>query len=345
MAIVFVDSAAGGTNNGTSWTNAFTSLNNALSVDNHIAGHQYLVSGTFNEIVNIVEVATQVAQTVVQGDDQSGGAGVGVAAQFVIDGQSTRANCVASALNSPIWYVFKNMTCQNATNNGCSLSGEANAKYVDCIFDNNGSDGIKGDHHISLEGCISTGNIGDGLEINNGGSVIGCRISTNGADGINSNQCLVVFSEFFSNAGTAIHWNSSVSGTCFAIHNTIDGDGNDTTNGIYQDSATPSRCYAFGNIIYDCVTGYRADGDGGEQWTSFNNLLNANGTDYVLADTFKGEVTGAPAFTDEDSNDYTIQPGSPAKAAGIDAGGAVNDVSYVDIGAHQRRDAGVILVG
>lgn len=337
-AIIFVDSTASGANDGTSWTDAYTSLNTALLAANHAPGDQYLVSGTFNEIVNIAEVATQAAQTHVQGDDKSGGAGVGVAVQFVIDGQSTRGNCVASTLNAAIWYVFKNMTCQNATSNGCSLSGESNTKYVDCKCLDNGSDGLKGASHISLEGCVLTGNTGDGVQLTSG-SVIACRISSNGADGINAGQVFAAFNELFSNAGTAIHMNSGISGTCFAIHNTIDGDADDTTNGIHQDAATPTRGYIFGNIVYDCATGIRADGDGLEMWTSFNNLLNANTTNYVNAATFSGEVTGAPLFTNEGANDYTLQSGSPAKAAGMDAGQVVNGVAYLDIGAHQREEA------
>ena len=57
-------------------------------------------------------------------------------------------------------------------------------------------------------------------------------------------------------------------------------------------------------------------------------------------DAMSSWMTGAPAFTNEATDDYTLASGSPAKAAGFDAAEVLGNTSYVDIGAHQRQEAG-----
>ncbi len=337
MAIIFVDSTPTGGDDGTTWEHAYVYLNNPLSVANHAPGDQYLVSGTFNETVTLAEVATRAATTHIQGDDKSGGAGVGVAAQFTIDGEATRANCIDSALATAVWYVFKNMTLTGASSHGGGLSAEDNMIFMACKFNSNSGSGINCDNVTTFEECEASDNSTHGID-SDGGAVVGCMMHRNGSNGFNGVGGVLLFNECFSNAGTAIYLNSS--GTQYIFNNTIDGDADDTTNGIHQDHASTQRMVVINNIIYDCATGFRADGDGGETWLSRNNLVNANATAYVNAATFTGEVTSAPSFTDEGSQDYKLSSSSAAKAAGFDAGDVVNGASFMDIGAHQREESG-----
>jgi hypothetical protein len=78
------------------------------------------------------------------------------------------------------------------------------------------------------------------------------------------------------------------------------------------------------SIIYDCGTGV---GNASTPWayTTFQgyNLLNSNTTDYEQTGPTIGfqDVTTAPAFTSESTDDYTLGGSSPAKNAGIQPGG------------------------
>ena len=73
---------------------------------------------------------------------------------------------------------------------------------------------------------------------------------------------------------------------------------------------------------------------------SRNNLVNSNTSDYVNTSTFTGEQTGAPQFTGEGSQVYTLASGSPAKGAGFDESQLEGDSSGMDIGARQRIEPG-----
>ncbi len=340
MAIIFVDSTATGTDDGSSWTNAYPSLNTAISAANHAPGDQYLVSGTFLETVTIAEVAARTTPTIIQGDDKSGGAGVGNPAQFTIDAESTRANCIDESLGSvQIFYVFKNMTCQNATGVGIFIGIQIdNLTLVDCIITANGSWGVQIDNYIACQGCeFSLNTAGGGLDADLGVYVIGCLFQANTGEGVEttSSATVVAFSVFDSNSGDSIY--SGIAVGAAVINCTIDGDAKDTTNGIRFFSSSADLQMVINTIVYDCATGIRAGTDMGEMALSRNNLLNGNTTAYVSYATHAGEVTGAPAFESE-GTDYTPGSSSPALEAGYDGGEIVGDGStYIDIGAIQRE--------
>ena len=120
----------------------------------------------------------------------------------------------------------------------------------------------------------------------------------------------------------------------------MDGDGKDTNTGIRIGPSFDGINAAINNIIYDCTTGMDSVAGAGERLISRNNLLNSNTADYAGgAATFTGEVTTAPQFTDETSQDYTLASGSPAKGAGFDESTIEGDTSGIDMGARQRIGA------
>jgi hypothetical protein len=102
---------------------------------------------------------------------------------------------------------------------------------------------------------------------------------------------------------------------------TLDGE-NLVTHGI--DCGSDVNANIMDSIIYDCGTGV---GNASTPWayTTFQgyNLLNSNTTDYEQTGPTIGfqDVTTAPAFTSESTDDYTLGGSSPAKNAGIQPGG------------------------
>ncbi len=345
-AIIFVDSTASGANNGTSWTDAYTSLNTALLAANIAPGDQVLVSGTFNETVTVAELSTRPTPNVIQGDDKSGGAGAGNFALFTIDGQSTRTNCITTALTSDLAYVFLYMRCTGATGIGADFTVDADSiTFKNCQFDNNGSDGVVTGLNVHWVECDASSNTGNGIKGGGDNWIVGCKVHSNGGHGVDIVYGGVLNSEFFSNNTAAIHFNATL--VSVASGNTIDGDGKDTTIGIHQDHTGSDTFIVTNNIIYDCVTGIDMDGGIGARLVSRNNLLNSNTANYAGTGvtTFTGEVTGAPSFKDESANDYRLKLDSPARGAGFDSGVTVNGVSHRDIGAHQRKKPVISTIG
>lgn len=346
MAIIFVDSTATGADDGTSWTDAYPSLNTALLAANHAPGDQYLVSGTFLEVVNLAEIAAVTTPTIVQGDDKSGGAGVGNPATFTIDAESTRANCMLSGLGSvSFYYVFKDMRTTGGTGHGISLGSGDNVTFKKCRSDNNVSLGLVADNNVKFEECQFDNNDGGGMLSDDNVVVAGCVAFGNGVHQLWTNAGLFVGCLVYEvGAGYYGIYCDSV-GLIMIVNCTIDGENNATNRGINAPHASSRLEVVVNNIVYDCATGIYTSRDLGESAISRSNLLNSNTADYNNFDTFTGEQTGAPSFTSEAGDDYTLQSGSPAKAAGYDAGEIINDVSYMDIGAHQRQEAGAAGAG
>lgn len=321
MAIIFAYSAAGGANNGTSWTDAYTSLNTALAAV--AAGDTVLVSGTFNETVTISVAGTVTAPVLVRGDDRSGGAGVGQPAQFTIDGQSTRANCLTTSLasNTNAMYCFRNMTCTGATSHGVSLAAIRHVTYKNCRSHTNGGNGwLCTNSGHSFETCRADGNTAIGIE-GNDIVIVGCKIHGNGGNGVLPTAITAFSCLFYNNTGADIECNST-SGQISIFNCTVDGDGK-TAEGIRIDGGSHrGHC-----VVNTAVVGCSGTGSVGIASTSnnigevaimLNNLVNNNTSNYTNTETFTGEVTSAPGFTNQGSDDYTLSSGG-AVDAGADA--------------------------
>ncbi len=339
MAILFVDSTATGAGDGSSWTDAWTTIDAAMNdVTTRGAGpHTYLVTaGPYAESPTIDTAGTATAPITFQGDDASGGSGVGAVEVITIDATSITNGLTGPGSNFDLFYVFKNFIFDNADNHGVSLGSNDVVTFKNCTFSNNGNKGVLGRQSFSFERCSSTGNSGIGFDMGSVSFAVGCVASGNTrgfiltAGGIAHCLC-------FNNTEEAFEFTSNTNSIRFIVNCTVDGNGDASDSGIEMAGLITHGVVA-NCIIYDCLVGLTMGQNVGELHISMNNLLNANGTRYNNAATFTGEVTDAPLFTTEGS-DYSLQSGSPAKAAGFDAGELIGDgTSYVDIGAIQRQE-------
>lgn len=314
---------------------AWATIDRSMKVNS--AGNKIHVKATadYTELVTIIQAGTATAPIVYEGYTTT----KGDSGKSTIDGGSTRANCiVGSGGNSDIFYVLKNLILENATADGLDVTSNDQVTCKNCEFNSNGSEGGRGRNGIVFERCSATGNTGSSFRALTGTIAIGCESKTSGTNGFSFTSGITAHCMSFSDAGTSFSFTGNNTAAAYVVDCTIDGDGKDTTTGINFSSATIFQTLAVNNIIYDCATGLSSGRDLGELASALNNLVNSNTTNYVNSQTFSGEVTGAPLFTSEGS-DWSLQSGSPAKAAGIDAGIPSGDgASYMDIGAIQRQE-------
>ena len=345
MATYFVDMAVGDdVNAGTSAGagNAWKTIDKAMNTV--AAGDKVWVkaSANYTETATIDTVGTSGSPIVLEGYTTSTGDG----GQAVIDGASTRANGIADSLGgtASILYAFKNFHLKNHTSDAVNLGVRIQrVTFVNCRAENNAGRGFYVNQFACFYRCLADSNTGVSFQLSSNAILACCSIHTaSGAHCIDGSTALTLYNVLIYNSGTAGRGvDSSGGNTQSAIFNcTIDGENAMATGIRFADG---HLCSVVGNcIIYDCGTGIEQRvNDSGDLNVFFGNLLNSNTTNYLRYSCEKfGEVTGAPAFTDEAADDYTLTPGSPAKAAGFDAAEVLGNTSYVDIGAHQRQEAG-----
>jgi len=317
MSMYYVSAASGSdVNNGSSEALAWAHVDKAMNTV--VAGDKVWVKadGNYNELATIDTVGTTISPIIFEGYSSV----TGDNGQAIIDGQSTRVNCITNNIliisTARIYYVFKNFRFTGATAEGVLLVRK-HTTWKNCKFDTNGTIGLDAEGS-RCEICEFSSNATRGCQNGAGGGIfISCKFYNNGTDGLVLNgHGVISWCEFFSNAGD--HVSGGGTEQIFAILNcTFDGDAKDTTRGIaILDELT--LIAMVNNVIYDCATGVHHAGDWGERVISRNNLVNANTTAYNNAATFTGELTSAPQFTDEvNGADYTPAAGSPLINAGL----------------------------
>jgi hypothetical protein len=225
-------------------------------------------------------------------------------------------NCLTSALGAA-YYWFKNFIFTGASSDGVSMSNTDWIRWTNCEFSNNGSRGIFGDNDHVFDNCIAYGNSDMGFDMDNNTFYIGCIAYGNGSNGMqafNLNSAYKCLS--YDNAGPGIQGNS-VTGGIFAC--TIDGD-NTSGNCVGNTSAKP---IIVDNILYDPSTNGAGLSSAARAISCVDyNLHASNINNYSPLRAYYGahDVEGAPAFTDEDNDDYTLSESSPAIDAGIQPG-------------------------
>lgn len=323
-------------------TGAYLTIDKAITTGVAVAGDKIFVrSGTDYSEDAVIDVAgTQAAQIIVEGYTTTPGD----------NGQATMSgttSCLTTTLGAGTntYTVFKNFIFTGCSGAGVSLANCRSMTFKRCTaHGNSGSGFFVPNTGASFELCTSHTNgsvtSDHGFHATTSAAFVGCSAYGNSGNGLIFAQAIVYGCEVY---------NNGTSGTKLAQIKTSDatgnviigctGDGNSVNNtlGIWF-AGSPRSLTAVNNIIYNCDgtsgVGMEWGVDLGEVAISRNNLANSNTLNYVLADTFSGEVTGAPDF----GTGYKLNSSSPAKAAGTDAGDVVNDVSYVDIGAHQRQE-------
>lgn len=335
---VAVTPTPGTTTSGVTWAigGAWATIDRAMNVVS--AGDKTWIKATanYNEIATMDRVGTVTAPIVFEGYTTTPGDG----GRITIDGQSARANGITGGLgNVSAYYVFKNIRVTGCTDTGFLLGGSGGTTdrvtCKNCKADSNGTDGFSCDTMFLVEGCESSDNLGRGFSGSANSAFIGCTAYRNGTSGITAVTGLMAFCSAFSNADDNFVFSGAQG---YFINCTADGDSDDSTNG-FRFSGSPTNYVMVNCIMYDNATGLTSAVNLGENAICRNNLVNGNGTDYSGAATFTGEVISAPAFMDEATQDYRLDPSSPAAQAGFDGGTlGTGAASKIDIGAIQRAD-------
>ena len=324
MSTYYVSAASGNNvNAGTSEGAAWSTLTKAMS--GVVAGDTVYVKndGNYNETATISIAGTTTAPISFIGYTST----TGDNGQAIIDAQSSRANCIAGGVTNRIFYVFKNFILASGTGDGVVLGTTGLSTFwKNCNFHNNAGDGFQGGQ-VLFEKCKFDNNSGHGLNWDRGNILcIGCRFFSNGSDGFRETNstageaCILLFCEFFSNNTSAISITAANDTMTVVVGCTIDGDSKDTVTGLLvgTGSFTRNLVCVVNSIFYDCVTGINSENQG-NALISRNNLVNSNTTNYTGFQTFTGEITGAPTFNNEGTNDYRPGAGSPLKNVGFDA--------------------------
>ena len=162
-----------------------------------------------------------------------------------------------------------------------------------------------------------------------GGKFYNCQAFSNGDEGFIGNSsavflnCLAYFNGGYQIKDTVI--GSTVIANCTV-------DGGNIAEGIYLAGDVEA---VVNTIIYNCTTGIIGSVSYSDSTIiSRNNLFFSNTADRTNWPSDVNDVTADPLFTAEGS-DYTLQDGSPALAAGTDAGD-LGAGSGIDIGALQQ---------
>ncbi len=316
-ATIYVDAAATGTGNGTSWTDAYTTIQAAVDS----------AAFTSTSDATILVAEGVYAETVTLAADNSGAEGFPnrIAAApgevVVIDGASSRnSGIVATSL---AWFEFAGLTFTRTKSEGVKLTATDNISFKDCVFNAN-KHGIyiaTSALNTRYEGCLISGSTTAGIYYSAAGTgemITNCQFVANTLAMYTrapSGQNVGVFRSVFSrNAAVAQVYAGGLSvDRCVFVEN---------GPGIYLDHSRPVSVY---NSIVAYNRGEFTYGQGSRQVSLYNCLLPAEGNAAVgsILKTVSGCVYGAPSFVDAFDLDFRLYADSDAigiAAGGTDAG-------------------------
>jgi len=327
----FVDSGAGGNNDGTTWEHAWTSIVSAhgVAADTTVlvkTGTTYTVQdGATNSCLSITANGTVNGPVTFQGDDASGGAGPGALGTFTLDANT---NTLVNAAIIPNYTVFVGCRFTGASGDGAECGANDYIAFHKCTFDNNDSFGCGADNNIYFINCIfHTNNYGFDADLNV--RVIGCEFYNNTSGSMNDCQTGVfLYNVFHEHADVVSILSASATHAIVVAGNVFHGS-NGAGTGISLDNAAQSVWpVIINNSFYNLSSGITSGtAINGSRWLIHNNHFESNTAD-TDADIEEGQgtQTGAPQFTDEAASaadavtDYTPASGSPLIDNGLDQG-------------------------
>ncbi|MCP4437438.1 MAG: T9SS type A sorting domain-containing protein [Aureispira sp.] len=371
QAQVYVNTNATGTNDGTSWTNAYTSLQSAL--ESSTAGtHIWVAQGTYKPskdqtgsiplydknktfvIPDSIQVyggflgtETLLTQrnwklypTILEGDL---GGGINTVHVVYLKPSGTSVQTVLDGM------IVQNGAADNSSGGGLYSNYYCYAVIRNCIFrDNSGRDG----------GAIYIGNQGSPQIINcefiNNGTTY--HSSKGGAVCLNYvDSCKVINCLFYNNTCTYAGGGLYVIGANNEISNcTFVGNSTGPANKI----AKALACYGTAthlSMVNNCIfyENYPAtqndDFDG--SYADIKNCISELGTaNYTLTSGggLSNLISGDPLFIDPSNENYNIECNSPAADVGDTTGVTVNSIdldmqirifrSKIDLGAYENQD-------
>lgn len=223
---------------------------------------------------------------------------------------------------------FSNIIFDNAVGMGVDFNTATFATFINCKFSNNGDDGITCDDWMSFINCEFINNFGAGIDAASGLRmfVAGCVFYDNASEDYrgDAGEVIIYKCVFYQPAAAQeqLILPSNAAGH-YVLGCTFDGDNTASAcieiEGIYAKVVD--------NILYDS-NGYGVEWDASTvpdsssicAYNLHNSHTTANYESSAQGTIGLKDVSGAPAFTDEAGNDYTLGGTSPAIDAGMQPG-------------------------
>ena len=312
MTTYYVDTAVGNDANagtsegaGNAWATIDKAMNTVIAGD-----HVYVkASGTYNEQATIDTAGTAWSSGnyfTFEGYSSTPGDN----GRVTIDAQSTRSFCIDTIQTGALYYLFKNFELVNATGNGVQFGASPdNSMWINCRFGNCGTFGFSGDNSHGFLHCKFDGNGSRPIDIDASCFFILCELTGSSLGPSQSSagfwNCLI-----YELTSAVLIAPGSV------IHCTIDAEG--ASGDVLTNVSTTAIYPGMFNILYDS-TQYGVDTaalPSGPNFYGYNLINNTGFGDYNPSRSLPwygfGDASGAPAFTDEAGNDYTLSDTSPA---------------------------------
>lgn len=309
-----------------------------------IAGNKiHIKAGTYGETLTLTISGGNATPRVWEGYNATHGDAPEGTNRPLIDGASTRANCINTA--AIFGNEFRHIRVSGATAVGIVMSS-GNMFYYNCKSSSNGTHGwaCTGAGAIRLIRCEASSNVSKGVDAASTGASLFCYgsdIHDNSGTGVSSTgliDVILVNCILDSNTGS----NISIAGGSF-INCTIFGAIGATADGLVTAAVNARQTTVLGCISKDNGRyGFnRATASSHSAFFVFDyNGYHGNSTaglNNITAGTH--DLTTDPSFTNGASADFSI--GTAYKAAGwpgvFPAG---TSTGYMDIGAVQRQEAG-----